>query len=287
MIRLPGILKVLAVLGLDFYILFTSFGDIAIAASITAAISLYVLLGGYLALFKEGAVLSDKLPSHNSARLNEAKAQLVEDVRHTSSVDLSRLKLYLIPGDDDMQATAYGANCISVARGTFENADPITLNAVLAHEVSHIIHSDAEFNRAIFSSIMLVIALLSVMSAASIVVIFLLFLLLSGFGSWIGFLLFRGTTKAVGGIFSLIQKVIVLVYRTLLSLVSRHAEYRSDRYACRLGYGLQLAHFLEIAGVESRQLTISEAMYRSHPPAQRRIARLEEQLSQETYFERE
>ena len=34
-----------------------------------------------------------------------------------------------------MQATAYGFNCISVSKGTFDNTDPMTLNAVLGHEI--------------------------------------------------------------------------------------------------------------------------------------------------------
>lgn len=87
---------------------------------------------------------------------------------------------------------------------------------------------------------------------------------------------FQGTTKVVSGIFSLLQRGVVVVYRSLLSLASRHAEYRSDKYSCMLGYGVQLSHFLALAEPNSqRQLTLTEAMYRSHPPTPKRIARLE------------
>ena len=74
-----------------------------------------------------------------------------------------------------MNATAYGFNCVSVTRGTFDNADPITLNAVLAHEVSHILNFDAEFNRAVFCSVTLLVGALSVMSFAMVAIIFLIF----------------------------------------------------------------------------------------------------------------
>lgn len=283
MIRLPGIFKVSAVLALDFSVLLALFDDVFAAAVITGVVALYVWLGGYFALFKEGAVPCDKLPACDSARLHAAISQLAEDVRLASSVDISGLKLYLIPGDDDMQATAYGANCVSISRGTFDNADPVMLNSVLAHEVSHILNYDPEFNRAVFCSVTLLVGAISVMSAVTMVIIFLLFLLLSCFRSWLGVMAYRGTTKAVGGIFSLLQRGIVVVYRALLSLASRHAEYRSDLYACSLGYGLQLAHFLAIAAPEShRQMTLTEALYRSHPPTEKRIARLEESLSSET-----
>lgn len=282
MVRLLGIIKVLAILGWDYYLLFIIFGDGVIAAVVTSAIALYVWLGGYLSLFKEGAVRSDRLTAYDRDRLNESRGQLIADVKHTSSVNLSGLKIYLIPGDDDMQATAYGANCVSISRGLFENACSVTLNAVLAHEASHIISFDPEFNRAFFCSVTLLIAALSLMSAASVVIVFLIFILLGSFSSWMGFFLFRGSTKVVRGAFGVVQKLIVVSYRSVIGLISRRAEYRSDRYACTLGYGLQLAHFLEAAGREApRQLTLTEVLYRSHPPTQLRVARLQEQINNE------
>lgn len=73
-----------------------------------------------------------------------------------------------------------------------------------------------------------------------------------------------------------------MIYRSLLSLASRRAEYRSDKYSCMLGYGVQLSHFLAIAEpANQRQLTLTEAMYRSHPPTPKRIARLEAIVSSE------
>ncbi len=71
----------------------------------------------------------------------------------------------------------------------------------------------------------------------------------------------------------------MLLYRSILGIVSRHAEYRCDRYSCVLGYGTQLAHFLSVAEpYGQRNLTLTEALYRNHPPTERRIARLEKQL---------
>ena len=282
MSRLFGILKVALVLVIDFVAIYSLFDDPYIASGAVGVIALYVLFGGYLALLKEGAVSSKKLPAYQRNRLETAKMQLVADVKSVSGANISGLKLYLVPGDDDMNATAYGFNCVSVTRGTFDNADPITLNAVLAHEVSHILNFDAEFNRAVFCSVTLLVGALSVMSFAMMAIIFLIFLVLSCFRSWLGVMAFRGTTKAVGGIFSLLQHGVVMIYRSLLSLASRHAEYRSDRFSCRLGYGLQLSHFLAIAEPASqRHLTLTEAMYRSHPPTPKRIARLENQSSTE------
>lgn len=277
--RMFGLIKVCAVLAADAAVLHALFHDWAIVAFIVGAIALYVWLGGYLALFKEGAVRYHKLPFYESNRLKAAKEQLVEDVKRVSSVDISGLKVYLIPGDDDMQATAYGANCVSVAKGTLDNADVVTLNAVLGHEISHILRCDPEFNRAVFASVTLLIGAISVVSAVFVVLILVAFLVFTRLRSWFSVMAFRGTTKMTGGLFRLIQCGIVVVYRTMMGVVSRHAEFQSDAYSYELGYGVQLAHFLEIAAPDIHQeMTITEALYRSHPPTQQRIAHLERKL---------
>lgn len=280
--RVFGMAKVSAVLAVDAAVLHALFHDWAIVAFVVGAIALYVWLGGYLALFKEGAVRYNKLPFYESNRLKAAKEQLVEDVKRVSSVDISGLKIYLIPGDNDMQATAYGANCVSVAKGTLDNADVVTLNAVLGHEISHILRCDPEFNRAVFASVTLLIGALSVVSAVFVVLILVAFLVFTRLRSWFSVMAFRGTTKMTGGFFRLIQCGIVVVYRTMMGVVSRHAEFQSDAYSYELGYGVQLAHFLEIAASDIHQeMTITEALYRSHPPTQQRIAHLERKLYSE------
>lgn len=285
MIRLLGILKVIAVLSIDFFSVYALFHDIGIAFIVTGVIAFYGWLGGYLALFKEGAVRVEKLPNCERSRFETAKGQLIEDVKNASSIDISGLKLYLIVGDNYMQATAYGANCISVSKGAFDNIDPITLNAILGHEISHTLNFDAEFNRVVFATIFLFCGAISVVSFTFIAVIFLVFLVCSFFRTWLGVIVFRGTTKAVRGIFSLFQKSIVIIYSSVISCLNRSAEFRSDRYSAQLGYGVQLAHFLSYAVPEShRQLSLTEILYRTHPSTSKRVARLEAIVRDESYL---
>ena len=116
MIRLPGILKVAAVLLAEFLPVYVLFNDPLISGIVTGMVTLYVWLGGYLSLFREGAVRAEKLPNYERTRLENAKNQLVEEVKDISSADTSNIKIYLNPGDSELQATAYGANCVSVVK---------------------------------------------------------------------------------------------------------------------------------------------------------------------------
>lgn len=279
MSRLLGIIKVTLVLAFDFIGIYNLFHNAYIAGIAVGIIAVYVLFGGYIAISRDNAVSIKNIPVYQRSKLEAAKAQLAADVKSDCGADISGLKLYLVPNDDDMNAAAYGFNCVSVTRATLDNTDPIMLNAVLAHEISHILNFDAEFNRAVFCSVTLLIGTLSVMSFAVIAIVSIIFLIFSCFRSLFGVIAFRGTAKTIKGFFGLLQRGIVISYNLLLNLFSRHAEYRSDKFSCGLGYGLQLSHFLAIADpAGQRRLTLAEAIYNSHPPTPKRIARLERQL---------
>ena len=278
MMRFVGIGKVLCVLLMDFSVLFALFRSPLPAILLTAAVALYAWQGGRLGLWQEHAVPGSRLPRMERHRLEEARLQLIEDVRSTSGLDISRIRLYLSP-DEAVNATAYGARCICVTQGTFESCDQVTLMAVLGHEICHILHFDPEFRRAIFLSAALAMVGLGIASLAAAVFMTLLFLVVTCFfHSWLGVLAFQGTTKLTGGMFHLMQLGLVAVFRVIMGLVSRSEEYRSDRYSCRLGYGLQLSHFLAVYAPDDAQATLSRALYGSHPSTKKRIARLEQQL---------
>jgi len=272
-------LKLGALAATDFAIVCVIFNNGAIALVLVSIVALYAWLGGYLSLLKDGAVSIDKLPAFDVARLTAAKELLVQDMQEATNINILNLKLYLTP-DDSLNATAYGCRCISVNQGVLNNTDPVTLAAVLAHEISHIYMLDAEFNRMLFASVTALVLALSVISAFSMGFLFILFIVLCCCfktpRSWLGLILYQGSTKMVGGIFSLLQRLIVFIYQSVNGLISRTSEYRADNFSSSLGYGLQLAHFLSIADSEPRQLTLTDILYRSHPPTEQRIYRLEE-----------
>ena len=58
MIRLPGILKIFEVFLIDFFAVYALFHNIAVAAGVVGVIALYVWLGGFFALLRDGGVRS-------------------------------------------------------------------------------------------------------------------------------------------------------------------------------------------------------------------------------------
>ena len=282
MIRVFGVFKVAFVIIIDFLYIYYIFHDETIAVLISCVIIVYTLLGGYLALFQENAIYSKKLPNFERLRLENAKRQLTKDVKNLSSIDISGIKIYMIDGDDDIQATAYGAKCISVSKGVINHIDPITLNSILAHEISHIINLDPEFNRAIFITVLLACCSISILLFSTIAVVFIIFVIFSLFNSWVGFIAFKGIRKILSTISSILQKCIVLIYRTIVSCISRYSEFRADRYSADLGYGIQLLNFLTyIDSRTTNYISVTEALYRMHPPTTKRILRLEAILNNE------
>lgn len=287
--KITGSIKVITIIFLDFILLMAIFHDGIISIVVVAAVSIYIYFGGYAALLKDNAVYSNKLPELERHRLELAKEQLLDDVKRVSKLNIRGVKLYLVPGDGRLQATAYGANCISISRGMLDNTDPISMNAIIAHEISHTVCFDPESSRAVFSFIVLIMLLLSCMSYAVIFIISLIFLLLDLFQSWFGFLTFNGTTKLIKGLFELIRKAVVVIYQIVSSYFNRMAEFRCDAYSASLGYALQLANVLALSASEApgsgRRSTLTDVLYRSHPPIEKRICRLEKYIEKEMLIE--
>ena len=277
--KISGFLKVLAVLGLDFAVICDLFG-VEIAVAVIAGIMIYTWIGEYIGLWKDRSIPLDGLGDYDRSKLSGAKAQLAEDVQRTSGLDISNLKLHVIPSDE-INAFAYGVRNIAVTRGTLRCCDNATLCAVLAHEVSHVFHKDALFSRVVFASITLVLLGLIGLSAASVSTLWILFALLCLFGVCRGFFsvyLFRGIGGLIKGWFSFLQYGLLFVYRTVMAFIKRRCEYRADQYSCQLGYGPQLSYFLTrfVEGGETRQKSITDLLYATHPATYKRVLRIEE-----------
>lgn len=129
MMRLIGFLKSAAVLFVD-YALIRSLTGWEVALTVCGVMALYGWLGEYLALAKDGAVRLEKLKDPERTRLADAREDIIEDVKRVSGIDISALRLSLIP-TDELNAYAYGVRNVAVTRALLASCDDATLCAVL------------------------------------------------------------------------------------------------------------------------------------------------------------
>lgn len=277
--RLIGFLKSAAVLFVD-YALIRGLTGWEAALTVCGVMALYGWLGEYLALAKDGAIPMEKLRDPEQARLANAREDIIEDVKRVSGIDISALRLSLLPADE-LNARAYGFRNVAVTRALLASCDDATLCAVLGHEISHVLQADPVFHRLVFANVTLVLAALTLGSFACVSVLWIIFILLCTVGACRGLgglLLFRGIGKGIKGGFTAAQRLLLFIYQSVMGLIGRSCEYRADSYSCKLGYALQLCYYLtRFARDEaSRQKSLREIVYASHPAPSERILRIEQ-----------
>lgn len=279
--RLIGLLKISFILMIDAMVLSYLIRDERIVVVIVGCLCVYIFLGGYIELFKECAVKMEDLPAYEREKMQAVKSMLVGSVKEKSGFNISSYKFYLT-SEEEMNATAYGGRCMSVTKAAFQNADISTLTAVMAHEAAHLFHYDPEVNRTIFATVTMLFCIVSIMSFTTMIVFFLIGLLLSFFffRSFVGVMTYRWIQRCLKSLFALAQRIIVEIYLISIGMLSKHAEYRADNYSCQLGYGVQLANFLELAAPEpNKKLGLTEVLHRNHPSTYKRLAKIERYIN--------
>ncbi len=276
--RLKGTIKILAILFIDFVLIYSMVGlEIAIIA--IAGIMLYGWLGEYIALFKDGAISLNNLNGHEKSRLLRLQEYLSEDVNRISGISISNLRFHVLPSDN-INAYAYGFHNISITRAMLNSCDDTILCSVLGHEISHILNMDMVIHRVVFANVAFIIVGLMIATFLSVSFMWLIFIILCVFGICDGLFsrfVFHGGIKLVRGSFTLLQYVVLFIYQIVMGFISRESEFRADKYSCQLGYGPQLSYFLTrfVEGQEAKQRSLNEILYASHPIAYKRIIKIE------------
>lgn len=281
--RIGGWLKITAVLLADAFLVYKLFGYVG-SAVIISVLLFYAWIGEHIDLLRDGAISVENMNDYERTRMEHLQKYLMEDVRRLSDIDISGIRLHVIPSNVP-NACAYGFRHIAVTRPALDNCDDATLCAVLAHEVSHILCLDAVFRRIMFANVTGLILYLSICSLVSMSFLLIAFLFLAlcfhFFRGFFGILLFQGLGKAVRGVYSVLQYGILFLYRTVMGLVSRTSEFRADSFSCSLGYGQQLQYYLERFADQQDQERrfLREILYATHPATWQRIARIEQQMN--------
>lgn len=274
-----GCIKTIVLLGIDFMLIYYLF-DITISITIISLMLLYTWLGEYTALIKCQAVRMDHVNEHCRLKIARSISMLEKNILEAGGTGIENLKVYVIPSDE-INAYSFGLHNIAVTQGVLKVSDELTLNAILAHEISHSQCMDAAFKRIIFTNvtaIMLGITIFSFAATSFVWGIFLVMCMLGLCGGIVSLFFVSGLSKAVKGVFRILQYAVLFVYQAVLGMVSRKFEYRADMYACILGYESQMKYFLTTyaAPQERCQKTLPEVLYASHPPAYKRVMKMEQ-----------
>lgn len=280
--RTWGWIRIAAVTAVDCLLAYELLGTVG-AAAIVIAVLIYAWLGEQIDLLKDGAVKIENLNEVDKDRMTCLREYLVEDVRRTSNIDLSGLRLHIVPSNVP-NAFTYGFTNIALTRPALESCDDATLCAVLSHEASHLLCLDAVFKRIMFANVTALLLSVSVSCLISMSFLWIGFLVLAFmcgfFRGFFGIMLFRGVGKIIKGIYTFIQYGILFIYGSVMGFVSRNSEYRADSYSCRLGYGRELQYYLERFSDQQEQgfQSLHEILYTSHPSTFKRIAKIEQEI---------
>ena len=182
------------------------------------------------------------------------------------------LKLYIV---DSVAINAYaiGQHTIAVTRGLMLAMNDEEIEAIIAHEMGHIINGDGQV--AILVSLASNIYLWSILIATKI--LHLLETLLgnnSFFGSLIGF---------IRKIVEIGRNYAITLLTVLVSSTSRREEFKADKIAYELGYGEALLSALyKLYDMEmSDRKKLIDKLKSTHPKTAFRIERLEKMYETE------
>jgi heat shock protein HtpX len=167
-------------------------------------------------------------------------------------------------------ALAVGTKTVAVTEGLLYGATVEELEAVLAHEVAHLLNGDTRVRLVAFSANFVGSVALWIMTA------FMGFLGVTSiiFGEW------NREVSGAGWLLLLLAwtiKLCVWVLTKILELsylaVNRREEFAADEYAARHGFGNGLVSFLSRLPEDQPEGMLA-ALYASHPSPEARITRL-------------
>ena len=189
-----------------------------------------------------------------------------------SKIISPKMKLYIV---DSMSINAFsiGRNTIAITRGLMNTMNDEELEAVIAHEMSHIINGDSQVSM-----------LVTIASNAYIWTVLLiskaLFLIetMTGGTSFVSKLL-----SFVRNILELALKYVIMVFTVLVASTNRREEYKADKVAFELGYGegllsaLYKFYHIEMSGKKK----LIDKLQETHPITAYRIEAIEKMCCQD------
>lgn len=278
--RVKGCLGVSTILGIDMIVVYYFFGLYAALIS-TIVMILYVFFVGEwidIHFLKHGIPLK-QLSGMEAIKLKACSEKVAGQAREKYNLKWFSPKFYMIPDNMEINAYAFGHMYIGVNQAALQ-MDQGVLQAIISHEVGHILYLDATINRILFINLLAVAGIFlasQYIILACIIAMFLILSLCGMFNSLIQIYLISGLVKGIKKIANGIGHILLAVYQAFNCFRSRKSEYAADRCSCELGYSVQLTYFLKRFAANPRYAdNLIEALYDTHPLPQKRIVKIQQ-----------
>lgn len=196
------------------------------------------------------------------------------EVCERANVDPHKYRLY-IQHENNLNAFALGHDRVVVLVGALSVLEPEEVKALLAHELSHLVHRDTTYGMTHYA---LSLAYSWVMNIFNISIILL---------TWIyNILRFIPVVGWIAFVFILISlwfRVVIFIFHfivdlfllLLIPLGVRSQEFRADRFAYELGYGDSMISLLEkIIYYYGDSTGFKNQLTNDHPSSHKRIERI-------------
>ena len=187
----------------------------------------------------------------------------------------SKRFVLVVVDSDDLNAFASAGRLVVVTVGAIVNLPPAELQGVLAHEIGHHLGLEGAAVTLGYWLALPVLALArigfflqNVATAATEA-----FASSSPVATLLGRIV-AGLLRAL----ALVFEGSIRVWQALGGVVTRHAEFRADEWAVRLGFGTELAAAMRRSAVDeppASNRSRAERLFGSHPPLRTRIAKIE------------
>lgn len=209
------------------------------------------------------AVYSDIWRTVNEI-FEEVKLRALEYDRSVSR----KVKLYY-SATKDLNAYALGHRTVIITQGMlYTHAE--YLKGVFAHELGHIAHGDSDLKLGINVANGIITTFVTVISTFAYTVAAMLYESENDLVHIVGLLVSVFLNVIIVGLFRLWSLVGVLC----INVASREAEYQADEFADELGYGEQLAQFLNILDGSRERTSRFSLMFQTHPDTVDRLEAL-------------
>lgn len=230
------------------------------------------------------ALLSRPIAQRFLIRLLGARRPTAAEQRHIEPLwqevllrtRLSRKRFVLVLTDsDELNAFASGGRLVVVTTGALQTLPGRELQGVLAHEIGH--HLGLE-NYALTLGYWLSLPVVALARIG-------FYLQNVATAATAAFAASSPVLTALGGAVAGLLRLMSLAFEGSLriwqavgGLVSRHAEFKADEWAVRLGFGYELSAAMRRSWFEepsANTLTRTDRLFGSHPPLRTRVAKIE------------